>query len=291
VAHLVPLDRIDPPIEANVGTGLETEIGTHLETPLEALVSDYRDLTDVALRRRLETEQGLFLAEGSKVIQRAVAAGYRPRSALASARWAGEVAELLHGHDVPVFVLPEGELARLTGYHVHRGALASMNRRPLPTVEEVLTGARRVMVLEGVVEPTNVGAVFRAAAALGTGAVLLDPTCADPLYRRALKVSMGAVLTLPWTRLAPWPAALESVRAAGFEVWALTPGADAQDLDRCALEPPDRLALLLGTEGDGLATRTMARADRRVRIPMAAGVDSLNVGSAAAVACWAVRPR
>lgn len=283
MAHLVVLPERDD-------AGTESSAGTTPDAATAAALADYRDLTDVALRRLLETDHGLFLAEGAKVIARALAAGYRPRSALTSSRWADDVLQLLADHDVPVLVLPEADLTHLTGYHVHRGALASMHRRPLPSLDEVVAGARRLVVLEGVVEPTNVGAVFRAAAALGTDAVLLDPTCADPLYRRAVKVSMGSVLAVPWTRVAPWPAGLDALRANGFAVWALTPDPESDDLGHCADALPERLALLLGTEGDGLSTRSMARADRRVRIPMAAGVDSLNVGSAAAVACWAVRP-
>jgi tRNA G18 (ribose-2'-O)-methylase SpoU len=279
VAHLIAVDDLGV---ADAGPGVPADL---------VGLADYRDLTDVALRKLLETEHGLFLAEGTKVIRRALAAGYRPRSALASPRWADDVLTLLGDVDVAVYVLPEEQLRRLTGYHVHRGALAAMNRKPLAGVDDVLAAAQRIVVLEGVVEPTNVGAVFRAAAALGIDAVLLDPTCADPLYRRAVKVSMGSVLAVPWTRLTSWPSGLDEVRDAGFVVWALTPDPSADDLAVCAAAAPQRLALLLGTEGEGLSARSLGRCDRAVRIPMSAEVDSLNVGSAAAVACWAVRPR
>jgi tRNA G18 (ribose-2'-O)-methylase SpoU len=259
-----------------------------VDNPADSRLDDYRNLTDSALRRTIEPAGGLFIAEGELVIRRAVASGYQARSVLLAQRWLDGLADVLNGLDVPVYVADETVLTSLTGYEVHRGALASMHRKPLREPAAVLAGADRLAILEGMVNPTNVGAVFRAAAGLGLDGVLMDPLCADPLYRRALKVSMGASLTLPYARFDRWPAGLDLVREAGLTVLALTPDPAAVALD--ALDPAatKRCALLLGTEGPGLSSRTRAAADVEVRIPMAHGVDSLNVGSAAAVAFWAV---
>lgn len=254
-------------------------------------VADYRNLTDVALRRALEPAHGLFVAEGEAVIRRAVGAGYRPRSFLMAPRWREALEDVTDAADAPVFLADERVLEGVTGYPVHRGALAAMQRLPLPTVASVLAGAGRVVLLEGIVDHTNVGAVFRSVAALGFDAVLVDPTCADPLYRRSVRVSMGAVFAVPWTRLAPWPSGLDTLRADGFTVAALTPSADAVPLDAFARDAPHRLVLALGTEGSGLSPAVTSRASRAVRIPMAAGVDSLNIAAAAAVACYVLSPR
>jgi len=255
-------------------------------------LADYADLTDVALRRRFETEHGLFLAESDKVIRRAVDAGYRPRSLLMSPRWAERLDDLLASlpDDVPVYVAPEPVVNAVTGYRVHRGALASMHRRPAPDLATVLGGATRVLVLEGTVDHTNVGAAFRSAAALGYQGVLLDPRAADPLYRRAVRVSMGAVFDLPWTRLPRWPHDLALLRGDGFELAALTPARDALPLAEYAAAPPERLGLLVGTEGDGLSAHALGQADVCVRIPMSGSIDSLNVAAAVAVACYALGP-
>ncbi len=263
-------------------------------------LTDYTRLTDVALRRRLEPERGLYMAESTKVILRALEAGHRPRSFLMTERWLPELADVVAGverrfGEVPVYVGPPEVVETLTGFHLHRGALAAMQRPELPAVPEVLAaarggaGARRVAVLEGIVDHTNVGAVFRSAAALGVDAVLVSPDCADPLYRRSVRVSMGTVFQVPWTRLAPWPEGLGALRDAGFTVAALALADDAVTLDALAVDPPERLALLLGTEGDGLSRRAVAASDVVVRIPMAGGVDSLNVAAASAVAFWATR--
>ncbi len=264
------------------------ELVTTLDDPR---VTDYANLTDVALRRRVESEHGLFVAEGEKVIRRAITAGFTPRSMLMSARWYESLSDPLAGLDVPVYVATDEVLEGITGYVVHRGALASMNRRPTPAVAELLPSATRLLVLEGIVEHTNVGAAFRSAAALGVDAVLVDPRCADPLYRRSIKVSMGAVFSVPWARATTWPGALQHVGDEGFELWALTPGADAEDLDHAVATVPDRLALLVGTEGSGLSDEALRMSDRRVRIAMAHGIDSLNVAAATAVATYATRPR
>ncbi|WP_030484297.1 TrmH family RNA methyltransferase [Nocardioides aequoreus] len=248
-------------------------------------LADYRDLRDVQLRRSLEAEHGLFLAEGEKVVRRAVEAGYRPRSLLMAPRWLDGLADVLARTDAPCYVVSERLAEEVTGFHVHRGALASLHRRPLAPVEEVLAGARTVVVLEDVVDHTNVGAVLRSAAALGVDAVLLSPRCADPLYRRSVKVAMGAVFALPWTRLPGWSGAMDDLEARGFTTVALTLAPDSQPLDE-AVTGVDRLALVLGSEGHGLSTQWQRTASRRAVIPMQAGVDSLNVAAAAAVACW-----
>ncbi|WP_309135354.1 RNA methyltransferase [Cellulomonas sp.] len=261
-------------------------------------LADYVSLTDVALRTRLEPENGLYIAESSTVLGRALRAGHRPRSVLLAPRWLDDVTAMLAdvpGDDVPVYVAEEPVLEAITGFHVHRGALAAMHRPVLPPVAEVLAGARdgggarRVAVLEDLVDHTNVGAAFRSAAALGVDAVLVTPRCADPLYRRSVRVSMGTVFQVPWTRVDPWPDGVDTLRALGFVVASLALSDDAITLDELVADPPERLALVLGAEGDGLKPRTVAASDRVVRIPMAGGVDSLNVAAAAAVAFWATR--
>lgn len=261
--------------------------------PADERLADYVALTDVALRSRHEPERGLYIAESSTVLGRALAAGHRPRSVLLAPRWLGDVEAMLAAApaagEVPVYVADEPVLEAITGFHVHRGALAAMHRPALPAVGDLLAGARRVAVLEDVVDHTNVGAAFRSAAALGVDAVLVTPRCADPLYRRSVRVSMGTVFQVPWTRIEPWPGGVDALRAAGFVVAALALADDATALDELAADPPDRLALVLGAEGDGLKRATVAAADVVVRIPMAGGVDSLNVAAAAAVAFWATR--
>lgn len=265
-----------------------------VSSPDDERLADYTHLTDVALRRRLEPERGLYMAESSTVIRRALAAGHRPRSFLMTDRWLPDLEPLIAEVEsrfgpVPVYVGEPGVVESLTGFHLHRGALAAMQRPALPAVADVLAGARRVAVLEGIVDHTNVGAAFRGAAALGVDAVLVTPDCADPLYRRSVRVSMGTVFAVPWTRIDPWPAGVDVLRGLGFVVAALALTDEAITLDALAADPPQRLALVLGTEGDGLAPRTIASADLVVRIPMAGGVDSLNVAAAAAVAFWATR--
>jgi tRNA G18 (ribose-2'-O)-methylase SpoU len=249
-------------------------------------LADYARLRDVGLRRSLEAEHGLFIAEGEKVIRRAVAAGYEPRSFLLAERWLDGLRDVVEGTDAPAFVLDETRLEAVAGYPVHRGALASMHRRPLPPVHEVTATARRVLVLEDIVDHTNVGIIFRSAAALGVDAIVLSPRCADPLYRRSVKVSMGAVFALPYARLTDWYGGLAELRAQGFRLLALTPAEDAATFDEGVIDNSRRYALLLGTEGDGLSSHWLAEADQAVRIPMASGIDSLNVAAAAAVACY-----
>ncbi len=252
---------------------------------------DYRSLTDVALRTRIEPPHGLFIAEGALVIERALLAGYELRSALMSPQWLDRTAASLAGSPAPVYLASEALLKTVTGFHVHRGALAAVHRRPLRDFEDLLTGCRRLVVIEDLVNHTNLGAIFRAAAALGMDGVALSPTSADPLYRRSVRVSMGAVFGVPYARASPWPAAIAELQARGFRVLALTPAADAVALDRIEYDKESRIAVLVGTEGAGLSARAAALADERVRIPMMAGIDSLNVAAAAAVAFWEVGVR
>jgi tRNA G18 (ribose-2'-O)-methylase SpoU len=247
-------------------------------------LADYVRLTDVHLRRSLEAEHGLFIAEGEKVIMRAIAAGYPVRSLLVAQDKLAAIAELASGLDAPCYVVAADVAQKLTGYRVHRGALASVRRLPLPPADQLLATASRIVVLEDIVDHANVGAVFRCAAALGIDAVLLAPRCADPLYRRAVKVSMGAVFSVPYSRLTDWRGAVDQLKAARFRVLAMTPDPGATPIGEVARA--GRLALLIGGEGDGLSGRWLAAADEAVRIPMHAGVDSLNLGSATAIACY-----
>jgi len=258
--------------------------------PTDPRLADYRDLTDVALRRVLEPDGGLYIAESAKVIGRALAAGHRPRSILVQQKWVADVAGLLADDtETPVYVVPADVAESLTGYAVHRGALAAMHRPQLASVSATVASARTVLILEDIVDHTNVGAAFRSAAALGADAVLISPRCADPLYRRSVRVSMGTVFQVPWTRLPEWPQARVALSDLGFHVAALALSDGAVGLEEFAAERPDRVALLLGAEGDGLSRRAMQVADTVVTIPMAGGVDSLNVAAAAAVALWALR--
>jgi tRNA G18 (ribose-2'-O)-methylase SpoU len=259
--------------------------------PADPRVREYVGLTDLALRTRSEPELGIYLAESEKVIRRALAAGHQPISYLMAPRWLDDLADLVASAEasgVPVYVGAPEVLEELTGFHLHRGAIAAMRRPDLPAVADVLRGARRVAVLEDIVDHTNVGAAFRSAAALGVDAILVTPRCADPFYRRSIRVSMGTVFQVPWTRI-PWPDGLKTLQDMGFVVAALTLAPDAITLDQLAADAPAQLALVLGTEGDGLSSVASATADLRVRIPMGGGVDSLNVAAAAAVAFWALR--
>jgi tRNA G18 (ribose-2'-O)-methylase SpoU len=261
-----------------------------ISDPADPRLADYRDLRDVELRKHLEAEHGLFLAEGEKVVRRAVEAGFDPRSFLMAPRWLDGLADVLDRSEVSCYVVSEELAEEVTGFHVHRGALASLERRPLPSVPEVLAGARTVVVLEDVVDHTNVGAIFRCAAALGVDAVLLSPRCADPLYRRSIKVAMGAVFSMSYARLEGWYDAVPELAKEGFTTVALTPAGDALEIEE-AVSGLDRVALLMGSEGPGLSHRWMETAERRAVIPMAAGIDSLNVAAAAAVACYVTARR
>jgi tRNA G18 (ribose-2'-O)-methylase SpoU len=266
--------------------------------PDDERVRDYFTLTDVALRTKVEPERGLYLAESEKVIRRALGAGHRPRSFLMGKRWVTDLSDIVEraeSQGVPVYFASAGIIEAMTGFHLHRGALASMHRPPLVEPAELLLNAAqhdvsRVLVLEDIVDHTNVGAVFRSAAALGVDAVLTTPRCADPLYRRAVRVSMGTVFQVPWTRIEPWPAGLQVLQDHGFTVAAFALGDGAVSLDDLAANQPDRLAMVFGTEGDGLSRLAVKGADLVVKIPMSGGVDSLNIAAASAVALWALRP-
>lgn len=251
-------------------------------------LADYVRLREGSLRRHLESERGLFIAEGEKVIRRAVDAGHRPRSFLLAQRWLAGLADVTQRWpDVPVYLVSEELAEEVTGFHVHRGALASLHREQGHQVADLLR-LQRLVVVEDVVDHTNVGAIVRNAAGLGWDGVLLAPRAADPLYRRAVKVSMGAVFSLPWARLDRWHDAPELLSSAGFRTVALTLAPDAVDLGEVAagLGPGDRVAVLVGTEGAGLSERWSAGASVRATIAMSAGIDSLNVAAATAIACY-----
>lgn len=284
-------------------------------------LADYRSLTDVALRRRLEPSTGLYMAEGAKVIARAIAAGHRPRSLLVSERWLDSVEPLVPA-DTPIYVAAAPMLESVTGYDVHRGALAAMHRPALASVADTVKEARlavvldgivdrtnvgcskisgvssdvagvkqrsRIAVLENLVDHTNVGACFRSAAAMGIDAVFVTPQCADPLYRRSIRVSMGTVFQVPWTRIENWPTSVQDLKDAGYVVAGMTLGEEAITLDKLVAEDHENLALVFGSEGHGLTPQTDHLLDRRVTIPMMHGVDSLNVAASSAVAFYATR--
>lgn len=264
-------------------------------TSLDAPELDvYARLMQAQLRNRLEPEKGLFIAESPKVIGTALDTGLEPVSFLMEQRHiTGDAASLLARFpDVPVYTAERELLARLTGYTLTRGVLCAM-RRPAPkSPTEVIAGAKRIAVLEGVVDATNIGAIFRSAAALGMDAVLLSPTCCDPLTRRAVRVSMGTVFQLPWATFDTWPAGgMEILRGAGFATCAMALRDDSLALGDERLNSLPKLAIVLGAEGDGLANGTIAACDYTVRIPMAHGVDSLNVAAASAVAFWELRAK
>lgn len=246
-------------------------------------LSDFHRLTDQEWRVRHESEHGMFVAEGLTTIERALAEGFVLRNVLSSPKWIPELSDL----GIPrsrILEHTDDEVTRVTGFHVHRGALASFERPRLPEVQQLLSDARRIVMTEGIVDHANIGAIMRAAAAFSIDAVVLSEQCADPLYRRAIKVSMGTVFKVPWTRTQH---GIDVANSLGFHTVALTPAADALDLQSL---PDDvragRVALLLGSEGSGLSAGTLRTARHRARIPIARGVDSLNVGAACAIACY-----
>lgn len=249
-------------------------------------LSMFSRLTENQLRNRKEPEKGIFIAESPKVIRRALAAGCRPIAYLMDRRHIEGQAKDLIG-DTPVYTAAPEVLEQLTGYHLTRGILCAMGRPVLPAVEQICKNARRVAVLEGIVDSTNIGAIFRSAAALHMDAVLLTPTCCDPLNRRAVRVSMGTVFQIPWTYLGQWPAqGMDQLRVLGFKTAAMALSDDSVSVDDPDLMKEEKLAVILGTEGDGLAEKTIAACDYTVKIPMSHGVDSLNVAAASAVAFW-----
>ena len=251
----------------------------------------YARLTEAQLLNRHNLKEGLFIAESPKVIDRALDAGCVPVSILVeTAHLRGESQAVIDRcGDIPVYTARFGVLTQLTGYQLTRGMLCAMRRPALPSVEEVCKTARRVAVLEDVMNPTNLGAIFRSAAALGMDAVLLTPACSNPLYRRSCRVSMGTVFQVPWTYLDEnW---IETLKGMGFRTCAMALKDDSYSVDDPALREVEKLAIVLGTEGDGLAAKTIADCDYTVKIPMYHGVDSLNVAAASAVAFWELRPR
>lgn len=250
---------------------------------------DYTQLTDVGLRSVREPAEGLFIAESSKIIRRAHAAGMVPRSYLTSPKWLFDLADLIAANDAPIFIGTDAAVEALTGFHLHRGALAAMHRPQPADVAALVAEAKRIVVIEDVVDHTNVGAIFRSAAAFGVDAVLVTPRCADPLYRRSIRVSMGTVFQVPWTRIETWPAGVDSLRELGFHVAALALDEDSVAIREFAADAPERTAIVFGTEGDGLRRSTIAACDSTVMIPMSGGVDSLNVAAASAVACFALQ--
>ena len=282
----------------------------HLDSIDDERVAAYVNLTEIQLRNRLEPSKGLFIAESPKVIDRALAAGREPISLLVEESWIDgmsgmfDVIEKRWGDGIPVYLAAPEQLKRLTGYRLHRGALAAMKRWSLPSVEEVCRGARRVAVMENIVDHTNVGALMRSAAALDVDAVLVTPSCGDPLYRRAARVSMGTVFQVPWTRIGGddkhyWPfTGMRELHDLGFTTVAMALEDDSislaelvRRLNNAETESDhiDKLALIFGTEGDGLSHHTISRADLTVKIPMSHGVDSLNVAASSAVAFYATR--
>ena len=258
----------------------------------------YARLTEAQLRNRLDPEQGLFIAESPKVIRRALEAGCAPVSLLMERKHIeGQAAGIIQDcGDIPVYTGDRDLLSSLTGYALTRGVLCAMRRPKLPSVEVLCQNARRVAVLEGIVDTTNIGAIFRSAAALHIDGVLLTPTCCDPLNRRAVRVSMGTVFQVPWSRIgekpADWPQdGIARLRALGFQTAAMALTDRSLSIEDPVLKTVDRLAIVLGTEGDGLADHTIAACDYTVKIPMSHGVDSLNVAAAGAVAFWELRAR
>ena len=254
-------------------------------------IQDYRSLKDVTLRRALEPASGLYIAESAGVIHQALSVGHQPRSLLLARDRMGEFTHVIEQLDesVPVYIADYSVLQGITGFHVHRGALASMHRPEVSAVEGIIANARRIAILESLVDHTNVGAVFRSIAALGWDAVIMNEQCADPLYRRSVRVSMGAVFHVPWAKVSNWPQGVAELKSTGFSIHALTPSPSAINIADVAVVPEQRVALLIGTEGQGLSNDALAIADTHVRIPMAAGIDSLNVGAAAAIALWQMR--
>jgi tRNA G18 (ribose-2'-O)-methylase SpoU len=256
-----------------------------IEDPTDPRLADYFELTDVAARQRREGHE-FFIAEGPVAIERLLQSDHRLRSVLVSARKYERLASLLDGLPEPVYVAATDVLKTTVGFDIHRGAVASADRKPPPSLDALLPTVRRIAVLEGLNDPENLGAIARSARAFGIDALVLDPTCIDPYYRRTVRVSMGEILFLPVARASNWTSALDTIRRNGFQIWALTPRRRAADL--WTLPVPDRLALLLGAEGPGLSSTALGAATTDVRIPIASDVDSLNVAAAAAVAFAAI---
>ncbi len=248
--------------------------------PADPRLADYLELRDPNARRRREGDE-FFIAEGLIAMRRLFASGHTVRSILVSEQKAVRLDELAPLPDVPVYVATPAVIEALVGFDLHRGAIAAADREPAPALDDVLAASHHIAVLEELNNPENLGAIARSARALGIDALVLDPRCMDPYYRRTVRVSMGEILFLPVCRSTAWPDDIDRIRAAGFDTWAMTPAADADDVWTC--DATGRVAVLFGAEGPGLSARAAATATRRVRIPLADGADSLNVGHAAAV--------
>lgn len=259
-----------------------------VDDPGDPRLAPFLHLRDVSLRQSVEAERGIYLAEGEKVVRRAAEAGHRPVSFLMAPRWFDDLSDVLDATDAPCFVLDEAVIESVTGFHVHRGALAAFERPEPLTAAEVLAGASRVVVMEDLADHANVGAIFRSAAALGFDGILLSPRCADPWYRRAIKTSMGAVFRVPFARVDDWYGLPDLLT--DHTSLALTLADDSVPLDDVPTDL-DRVALIVGSEGHGLSDRWQTGADHRVIIPMADDIDSLNAAASVAVACWHLRPR
>lgn len=272
-----------------------------ISDPSDPRLSDYLGLTDVARRSRHEPGMGIYIAESETVIRIAVEAGHQVKSMLMAERWLEPLADLLPSIEgaepdrVSVFIADYDLLEQVTGFNVHRGALAAMHRPALISLDSLLDSlvsitSPRIAILDGLVNHTNVGAIFRSAAALGADAVLISPQCADPLYRRSIRVSMGTVFQVPWTRFDSWSLLRSALVARGYEVVGLALGETSQSIEMYANSCPSRLAMVLGTEGSGISEEALGICDALVQIPMRGDVDSLNVAAASAVAFWALRP-
>lgn len=265
-----------------------------VDSHLDGQTSDYRNLKDVMGRLSIETSSGIYIAESLKVLRRALCAGHRPVSVLTSNRWVDQLLKLCDEfapvcNELPIYLADEETVMGITGFHVHRGILASVARPEMPSVKELALQSRRLVVLENIVDHTNVGAVFRSVAGLGADGVVISHSCADPLYRRSVRVSMGAVLQVPWARAASWDDLVFELRSAGFHLVALSPESGAIQLEKFAIKCPEKLALCIGSEGQGLTSKAIRSADSVVAIAMNGGVDSLNAAAASAVAMWALR--
>jgi len=264
-----------------------------IESHADAQTSDFWNLKDIMLRSSIEPSSGIYIAESLKVFRRALSAGHKPISVLTSERWVEKALNLCDEFEslcqnLPIYVADEETLMAITGFHVHRGTLASVERPVMPSVRELAHQSRRLVVLENIVDHTNVGAIFRSVAGLGADGVIVSSSCADPFYRRSVRVSMGSVMQVPWSRAGSWTDLVVELRSAGFSLVALAPVAAAIELREFAINPPKKMALLLGTEGAGLSPEAIDSADRIVSIQMNGEVDSLNVAAASAVAMWAL---
>ena len=262
-------------------TGIDHPSVTRIDSPVDSRIDDYRELRDPRARRRIEGDE-FFICEGPVALERLLVSGHRLRSVMVLERRLSATLDLLTGTPGPVYVVDDDTMRTVTGFDLHRGVIAAANRRPMRPVEEVVGGARRIVVLEGLNDPENLGAIARSARAFGANAMIIDATCIDPYTRRSVRVSMGEILHLPWARVDSAVEACQRLGNLGITTWALTPGHDADDL--VSIDAPERLAIFLGAEGPGLSHSVLTSADRRVRIPIAHDVDSLNVAAAAAVA-------